>query len=53
MKQYDDRSSSEACAKERQFSNPTRAVVQATFQNVFHFAYPLPQGQRCVIAELL
>jgi len=53
MKQYDDRSSSEACAKERQFSNLTRAVVQAILQNVVHVGSPLPQGQRCLIAGLL
>jgi hypothetical protein len=36
MKQYDDRSSREACAKEGQLSNPTCAVVQAIPQNVIH-----------------
>jgi hypothetical protein len=36
MKQYDDRSSRETRAKERQLSNPTCAIIQATLQNMTH-----------------
>src|ERR1700737_3615024 len=41
VKQYDDRSRGEPFAKERQLSNPTRAVVQTISQNWVHLESPV------------